>query len=144
MAPKNVRSESGRSDGAARCVRIGVISDTHGYLDPVVLELFEGVDAIILAGDILDPAIVEALARVAPVTAVNGNVDPPELAGSLPQDASGEAGGVTFVVSHKRKRLMKRLAAGKFRLARTTRCPIWSSSGTSTSPRHRGWTGRCS
>lgn len=35
-------------------VRIGVISDTHGYLDPGVLEVFAGVDHIIHAGDVMD------------------------------------------------------------------------------------------
>jgi predicted phosphodiesterase len=45
-----------------------VISDTHGYLDPVVLERFAGVAHIIHAGDIVDPEIVAALEGVAPVT----------------------------------------------------------------------------
>jgi hypothetical protein len=54
----------------AEPVRIGVISDTHGYLDPRVLELFAGVTHIIHAGDIMDPKILRALMKVAPVTAV--------------------------------------------------------------------------
>ena len=46
---------------ASKSVRIGVISDTHGYLDPQVLAEFAGVDHIIHAGDIMDPATLEAL-----------------------------------------------------------------------------------
>jgi putative phosphoesterase len=92
--------------------RIGVISDTHGFLDPRVLELFGGADHIVHAGDIVDPAILGALALVAPVTAVVGNLDA-DMADELPTEAAGEVDGICFVVGHKRKRLMKRLTAGK-------------------------------
>ena len=92
--------------------RIGVISDTHGYLDPQVLEEFAAVDHIIHAGDIMDAATLEALAEIAPVTAVSGNMDDGKL-GKLPREVTGKVGGIRFVVGHKRKRLMKRLSLGK-------------------------------
>jgi uncharacterized protein len=92
--------------------RIGVISDTHGYLDPRVLEEFAGVGLIIHAGDIMDGATLEALAGIAPVTAVAGNMDDGKL-GKLPREVAGKVGGVRFIVGHKRKRLLKRLALGK-------------------------------
>ena len=60
-------------------VRIGVISDTHGYLDPQVLAEFAGVQHIIHAGDIMDAATLEALETIAPVTAVAGNMDDGKL-----------------------------------------------------------------
>ena len=93
-------------------VRIGVVSDTHGYLDPQVVEAFAGVDHIIHAGDIMDAATLDALAAVAPVTAVAGNMDDGKL-GKLPKEVAGKVGGVRFIVGHKRKRLLKRLANGK-------------------------------
>ncbi len=93
--------------------RIGVLSDTHGYLDPAILDLFAGVTHIIHAGDIVDAGILTALAAVAPLTAVSGNLDVGDLAATLAREASGEVAGVRFIVGHKRKRLMKRLAAGK-------------------------------
>ena len=93
-------------------MRIGVISDTHGYLDPLVVSVFAGVQHIIHAGDIMDPATLEALEAIAPVTAVAGNMDGGKL-GKLPREIAGKAGGVRFVVGHKRKRLIKRLAMGK-------------------------------
>jgi putative phosphoesterase len=93
--------------------RIGVISDTHGYLDPVVAELFGGVTHIIHAGDIGDPAILEALEAIAPVTAVLGNVEGDDLVSVLPREVTGEIAGVRFVVAHKPRRLLKRLAAGR-------------------------------
>jgi uncharacterized protein len=92
--------------------RIGVISDTHGYLDPAVAELFAGVDHIVHAGDIIDPGTLAELEKIAPVTAVSGNLDTGKLA-KLPREAAGEAAGVSFVVGHKRKRLLKRLDQGK-------------------------------
>lgn len=55
--------------------RIGVISDTHGLLRPEALRVLAGVEHIIHGGDIGDPAIVDELGRVAPVTAIRGNVD---------------------------------------------------------------------
>ena len=92
--------------------RIGVISDTHGYLDPQVLEEFAGVDHIIHAGDIMDASTLEALGKIAPVTAVAGNMDDGKL-GKLPREVTGKVGGIRFVVGHKYKRLMKRLTLGK-------------------------------
>ena len=93
-------------------IRIGVISDTHGYLDPLVLSVFAGVDHIIHAGDVMDPATLAALEGIAAVTAVAGNMDAGKL-GRLPREVAGEVAGVRFVVGHKRKRLLKRLALGK-------------------------------
>ena len=55
---------------------IGVVSDTHGYLNPKVLDLLVGVEHILHAGDIGDAGIIEALARIAPVTTVRGNKRP--------------------------------------------------------------------
>jgi hypothetical protein len=90
-----------------------VISDTHGYLDPTVVGHFAGVTHIIHAGDIMDAAILTALEKVAPVTAVAGNLDTGELAERLPREARGEVGGVRFLVGHKPKRLLNRLSNGK-------------------------------
>ena len=56
-------------------MKIGVISDTHGYLDPRVEKLFAGVDHILHAGDIGFASIVLELQFIAPVTAVLGNTE---------------------------------------------------------------------
>ena len=93
-------------------IHIGVISDTHGYLDPQVLAEFAGVQHIVHAGDIMDPATLEALEAIAPVTAVAGNMDAGKL-GKLPREVCLELGGIRVVVGHKRKRLQKRMALGK-------------------------------
>jgi len=56
-------------------MRIGLISDTHGHLDPAVAGIFEGVGHILHAGDIGGRPVIHQLERVAPVTAVLGNND---------------------------------------------------------------------
>lgn len=56
-------------------MKIGVISDTHGFLDPRVEKLFAGVAHILHAGDIGDAMIELELKFIAPVTAVLGNTD---------------------------------------------------------------------
>jgi hypothetical protein len=56
-------------------VRIGLISDTHGLLRPEALQFLHGADHVIHGGDIGDASLLDALAAVAPVTAVRGNND---------------------------------------------------------------------
>ncbi len=56
-------------------MKIGVISDTHGWLDPKIRRLFAGVEHILHAGDIGPDGIFVGLESVAPVTAVLGNTD---------------------------------------------------------------------
>jgi uncharacterized protein len=97
---------------AAPTPRLGVIADTHGYLDPQVVKLFAGVAHIIHAGDTGDAGIIAELAAVAPVSVVAGNIEPRDLT-DLPKELAGQVAGVRFVVGHKRKRLLKRLAAHK-------------------------------
>jgi uncharacterized protein len=60
---------------AAPPFRVGVISDTHDYLDPRVPEIFAGVRHILHAGDIGMPVLILRLEDIAPVTAVLGNTD---------------------------------------------------------------------
>jgi hypothetical protein len=56
-------------------MKIGVISDTHGFLDPRVEIMFQGVQHILHAGDIGEPMIELELKAIAPVTVVLGNTD---------------------------------------------------------------------
>jgi hypothetical protein len=51
---------------------VGVISDTHGLLRPEALAALRGSGYIVHAGDVGDPAILDKLAEIAPVTAVRG------------------------------------------------------------------------
>ncbi len=79
---------------------IGVLSDTHGHLYPEVERELEGVDHILHAGDLGTSDVLAALRRIAPVTAVRGNVDMGGWADALPSRAEVELGGVCFAVGH--------------------------------------------
>ena len=83
-----------------RLVRIGVISDTHGYLDARVIDAFGGTDLIIHAGDIGKPKILDSLATVAPVRAVRGNTDRGPWADDLSATALLAIDRVTLYVLH--------------------------------------------
>ncbi|HED23881.1 MAG TPA: metallophosphoesterase [Firmicutes bacterium] len=63
---------------------IGVVSDTHipsraRFLPPVLFKALDGVDLILHCGDLVKEKIIDELAAIAPVEAVSGNMDPPEL-----------------------------------------------------------------
>jgi putative phosphoesterase len=90
-----------------------VISDTHGLLRPEAVAALRGSDFIIHAGDIDEPAILENLSELAPVTAVRGNVDRGPWAKELPISAVLEVGDVSIYVIHNLLELdLKPEAAG--------------------------------
>ena len=84
----------------SRALRIGLIADTHGLMRPEALRFLRGTAHIIHGGDIGDPAILEALRKIAPVTAVRGNNDRERWARAVPERAELEVGRVTIYVLH--------------------------------------------
>lgn len=81
--------------------RIGVISDTHGLLRPEAITLLQGVDHILHGGDVGNECILEELERIAPVTAVRGNVDTaPWCQEKLPWDNVLEVAGRHLYMRH--------------------------------------------
>jgi uncharacterized protein len=66
-------------------MRIGVISDTHGLLRPEVAPALTGVERILHLGDVGKISILHELERVAPVTAIRGNIDREGPCGKLPE-----------------------------------------------------------
>ena len=81
--------------------RIGVLSDTHGFLREEVVTLFQGVDQIIHAGDVGSPDILDALEAVAPVVAGRGNMDRDDRPGKLPKTEMVRIGsGFIYVLHH--------------------------------------------
>jgi len=79
-------------------MRVGLVSDTHGLVDPGLPAAFAGCGAILHAGDVVRPAVLDALARIAPVTAVRGNNDA-DLP-SLPETALVPLGDLTALLVH--------------------------------------------
>ena len=66
-------------------MQIGILSDTHGLLRAEVFPLLAGSDHILHLGDVGDPTILDALAEIAPVTAIRGNIDTRGLCAQLPE-----------------------------------------------------------
>jgi putative phosphoesterase len=80
---------------------IGLISDTHGYMDPRVPPTLVGAERILHAGDVGSQAVLDALAEIAPVTAVCGNNDEPLGCLGLPQRFDTEIEGVRLHLVHR-------------------------------------------
>ncbi len=79
---------------------IGLISDTHGLLRPEAEAALAGVSRILHAGDVGKPEILDALGKIAPVTAVRGNVDFGEWALMLPARTVQIIEGHTILMLH--------------------------------------------
>ncbi|KRR03917.1 phosphodiesterase [Bradyrhizobium jicamae] len=92
--------------------RIGIISDTHGLLRPEAERGLTGVDHIIHAGDIGRAEIVDALRRIAPVTAIRGNVDSDGWVRDYPDTKLVRLAGKSIYVLHDLKTLKAELGAG--------------------------------
>jgi uncharacterized protein len=97
---------------SADTVRIGLISDTHNLIRPEALQWLEGCDAIVHAGDVCAPQVLEVLARIAPVTAVRGNNDTGSWADALPGETTLAIAGITIHVVHDIADLRVDLRAG--------------------------------
>ncbi len=79
---------------------VGVVSDTHGFYDPRVPPLLEGVEHILHAGDIGSEDIIHRLGNVAPVTAIRGNNDREGSASMHPDEEVLELGGCRVLLTH--------------------------------------------
>ena len=79
---------------------IGIISDTHGLLRREALSALRGAEHIIHAGDVGDPNILDALRKVAPLTAIRGNIDRSGSCSHLPATELAEFGDHNIYVLH--------------------------------------------
>ncbi|HEX3660301.1 MAG TPA: metallophosphoesterase family protein [Acidobacteriaceae bacterium] len=94
-------------------MQVGVISDTHGLLRPEALRALAGVEAILHAGDVGNARILEALGRIARVTAIRGNIDQTGACAALPATEWVELGGSAFYLIHDLQELdLEPAAAG--------------------------------
>lgn len=78
---------------------LAVVSDTHGYLDPRLPPLLQGVDGILHAGDVGTQEVLDELRGIAPVHAVRGNVDSADL--GLPPTFTRRFGGLKLHMLHE-------------------------------------------
>jgi putative phosphoesterase len=95
-------------------IRIGIISDTHGLLRREAIEQLTGADHIIHAGDIGAAEVIDGLRKIAPTTAVKGNVDRGEWAKNYPETERVTLAGRAFYVVHNLKEITLDPAASGF------------------------------
>ena len=95
-------------------MKIGVISDTHGLLRPEVLPALAGVDRILHLGDVGKISILRELEKIAPVTAIRGNIDREGPCGALPETEVVLAEGRYVYMLHDLNTLHLDPAAARF------------------------------
>src|SRR5260221_14754828 len=81
-------------------MKIGLLSDTHSYLDPKVFEHFGSCDEIWHAGHIGAPAVADALEKVKPLRAVDGNIDDKSIQSRFPEDLHVQCEGLAAWITH--------------------------------------------
>jgi len=80
--------------------KIGLISDSHGYMDEQVARLLEEVDEIWHAGDIGDLSVLEQLPKNKPLRVVTGNIDDQQARAEYPEELVFEVEGVRVLMIH--------------------------------------------
>jgi putative phosphoesterase len=105
-------------------MRIGLLSDTHGFLDDAVYRHFAECDEIWHAGDFGTVEVLDQLRAFKPVKGVYGNVDGAELRAALPADLRFDCEGLSVYMTHiggypgnydrRAARELKRLPTGLF------------------------------
>lgn len=81
-------------------MKIGLLSDTHSYLDPKVFLHFKDCDEIWHAGDIGDATVTAQLESFKPLKAVFGNIDNKVLQSKYPEDLRFTCEGVKIFMTH--------------------------------------------
>lgn len=81
-------------------MEIGIISDTHSFLDPNVFKVFENCDEIWHAGDFGAFEVAEQLRDFKTLRGVYGNIDAQEIRQDYPENLEFECGGVSVLMTH--------------------------------------------
>lgn len=81
-------------------IKIGLISDTHNYLDPQIAEYFSDRDEIWHAGDFGEITIARNLEKIAPVIGVYGNIDGQDIRQEFPLHQRFEREGMDVWMTH--------------------------------------------
>ena len=92
-------------------IRVGVLSDTHGYLPQSVIAAFESpkVDAIVHAGDVCSEQVMWQLELLAPLVVVRGNCDWLPALQNLTSVKKQQMGNALLLVTHKPENLTAEL-----------------------------------
>ena len=118
-------------------MKVGVISDTHIpgaalSLSPAVFDIFKGVDLILHAGDIVELPVLDELSAIAPVEAVAGNMDGPEVHVKFPLKNILSLGGYSVGLIHgkykidiQREMILKEFSNVDLKVYGHSHAPFW-------------------
>ncbi len=81
-------------------MKLGILSDTHGYFHPELPHILRDVDVILHAGDIGTEAVLDQLEALAPTYAVYGNIDGQKIRQRAPEHQKLAIGGLRFWMTH--------------------------------------------
>lgn len=81
-------------------MKIGLLSDTHGWLDPQLVEFFKECDEVWHCGDIGDVCVADKLAIDFNFRAVFGNIDGGVLRRMYPETQIFECEGIKIIMTH--------------------------------------------
>jgi uncharacterized protein len=109
-------------------MKLGIVSDTHGLVRPALFGAFDGMDEILHAGDVGDEEVIAILETLAPVRAVRGNVDGPNLPETLEFEILGRkfamAHGHLFAAKNRHRTLARAFPNANFILYGHTHVPV--------------------
>lgn len=80
--------------------KIGLLSDTHGFIHPGITDFFKNVEEIWHAGDFGDVSVIEKLENIAPLRGVYGNIDGQSIRSRFPEDNVFTLEGATIYIRH--------------------------------------------
>ncbi|MCB0504081.1 MAG: metallophosphoesterase family protein, partial [Cyclobacteriaceae bacterium] len=81
-------------------MKIGILSDTHGWLDERIFHHFNDCDEIWHAGDVGDISIIDQLIKFKPTIGVYGNIDGTDMRAALPNTQLFEREGLKIYITH--------------------------------------------
>ena len=81
-------------------MKIGILSDTHGWLDERILHYFKDCDEIWHAGDVGDISIIDTLSNFKPTIGVYGNIDDHNIRNIFPEFKLIKREGVNIIITH--------------------------------------------
>lgn len=80
--------------------RIGLLSDTHGYLDPKIFEYFKDVDEVWHAGDVGSVDVIDELRKFKPTRGVFGNIDATDVRQEFPEHLRFKCEDIEVLITH--------------------------------------------
>jgi uncharacterized protein len=80
--------------------KIGLLSDTHGFIDPKIYTYFKDVDEIWHAGDIGDIEVIDELRKFKPFRGVWGNIDEHKIRTEVPEFNRFKCEDVEVLITH--------------------------------------------